>query len=335
MSIKILQPGLFSTIQDEGRIGYQNLGFSSAGAMDIYSLKMAQKLIGNEGPAIEYTMIGPKIQFLQENTFTFIGATSNAKLNNTPIEPQVVYFAQKNDILEIGQISEGARGYITFGHSLNIELVADSFSTHTRSGIGGFKGRALKKDDVISLKYNEQYKVNLGKIVDYQIKSDNTIVHVIKGPQFHSFSEEAVKTFIESEFKISDQSDRMGYRLIGPSVAPLTSADIISEPVALGSIQVPNDGNPIILLNDKQTVGGYTKIATVTQLDLRKLAQLKPGESVKFEWITVEDAFNQLFEFERSFEQILKNITDQPLYHLNSIRNTSKKIATLIKEDNK
>ncbi|MFW3611804.1 biotin-dependent carboxyltransferase family protein [Staphylococcus caprae] len=334
MSIKILQPGLFTTIQDEGRIGYQNLGFSGAGALDQYSLKVAQTLIGNEGPAIEYTVIGPKIHFLSDNTFTIIGGTSNAKLNDKPIDTQAVYEVKQNDVLEIGQISEGARGYLVFGNPLNIEKIADSYSTHTRSGLGGFQGRALKKDDVIPTQSNEYFKENLGKAVDYEALPQDNVIHVIKGPQFNSFSEEAVTTFVESEFKISDQSDRMGYRLNGPSVAPKETADIISEPVALGSIQVPNDGNPIILLNDKQTVGGYTKIATVTQLDLKKLAQLKPGETIHFEWISVEEATQQLQEFEQTFKELIKNVTEQPLFNLDNVRATSKKLASLIKEDN-
>lgn len=333
MSIKILQPGLFSTIQDEGRLGYQDLGFSGAGALDLYSFKMAQKLIGNDGPAIEYTIIGPKVQFLKDNTFTFIGGTSNAKLNGNSIDSQVVYKVQANDVLEIGQITEGARGYLVFGHPLKIEKIAESYSTHTRSGLGGFEGRALKKHDIISTQSNEFYNKNLGKATDYQPLVEDKTIRVIKGPQFNSFSEEAVNTFINSEFKISDQSDRMGYRLVGPSVSPIDTADIISEPVALGSVQVPNDGNPIILLNDKQTVGGYTKIATVTQLDLKKLAQLKPGENIQFEWISTEEAFKQLIEFENDFEQKLKSVTEQPLFNLNNVRNTSKKLATLIKED--
>ncbi|MBC3079266.1 biotin-dependent carboxyltransferase family protein [Staphylococcus capitis] len=333
MSIKILQPGLFSTIQDEGRIGYQDLGFSGAGALDFYSFKMAQKLIGNDGPAIEYTVIGPKVQFLKENTFAFIGGTSNAKLNGNSIDSQVVYKVQTNDVLEIGQVTEGARGYLVFGHPLKIERIAASYSTHTRSGLGGFEGRALKKHDIIPTQSNASYNENLGKATDYKPLVEDNTIHVIKGPQFSSFSEEAVDTFINSEFKVSDQSDRMGYRLVGPSVSPLKTADIISEPVALGSIQVPNDGNPIILLNDKQTVGGYTKIATVTQLDLKKLAQLKPGETIRFEWISTEEAFKQLIEFENDFDQKLKNVSEQPLFNLSNVRNTSKKLASLIKED--
>ncbi|SUM71193.1 urea amidolyase [Staphylococcus saccharolyticus] len=334
MSIKILQPGLFTTIQDQGRIGYESLGFTRAGAIDVYSFRLAQKLIGNDGPAIEYTMIGPSIQFLSDNTFTFIGGISKAKLNGNEIKSQVVYYVHKYDKLEVGQVTKGMRGYLVFGHPLNIEKIANSYSTHVKSGIGGFKGRPLQKNDIITTKFNQKFKDSLGKTIAYQSLPKDNIIHVIKGPQFDAFSEDIISKFTNSEFEISQQSDRMGYRLSGEKVPPKESADIISEPVALGSIQVPNDGNPIILLNDKQTVGGYTKIATVTQIDLKKLAQLKPGETIRFKWITVEEATQQYRQFNTKFEQQLIDLSERPLFNLSNIRNTSKKLATLI-EGNK
>ena len=199
--------------------------------------------------------------------------------------------------------------------------------------MGGFKGRALKKYDVIATQVNHNYKTNLGKTIDFSSIPDNNYIHVIEGPQINEFDEETIAKFVNSDFKISDQSDRMGYRLKGNTEAPKNSADIISEPVALGSIQVPNDGNPIILLNDKQTIGGYTKIATVTQLDLRKLAQMKPGDIIQFKWITVEEASKKLKEFNTKFEQLLKRFDEQPLFNLNQLRHTSNKIAEIIKED--
>lgn len=333
MSIKILKPGLFSTIQDIGRIGYQDLGFSEAGALDYYSLSIAQKLIGNHGPAIEYTLVGPNIEFLTDNTFAIVGGNSEPKLNGNKIDLLTVYHVRNGDQLDIGQITEGARGYIVFGHPLKINKVAQSYSTHVRSGMGGFKGRALKKYDVIATQVNHNYKTNLGKTIDFSSIPDNNYIHVIEGPQINEFDEETIAKFVNSDFKISDQSDRMGYRLKGNTVAPKNSADIISEPVALGSIQVPNDGNPIILLNDKQTIGGYTKIATVTQLDLRKLAQMKPGDIIQFKWITVEEASKKLKEFNTKFEQLLKRFDEHPFFNLNHIRHTSNKIAEIIKED--
>ena len=305
MSIKILKPGLFSTIQDIGRLGYQDLGFSEAGALDYYSLSIAQKLIGNHGPAIEYTLVGPNIEFLTDNTFAIVGGDSEPKLNGNKIDLLTVYHVRNGDQLDIGQITEGARGYIVFGHPLKINKVAQSYSTHVRSGMGGFKGRALKKYDVIATQVNHNYKTNLGKTIDFSSIPDNNYIHVIEGPQINEFDEETIAKFVNSDFKISDQSDRMGYRLKGNTVAPKNSADIISEPVALGSIQ----------------------------LDLRKLAQMKPGDIIQFKWITVEEASKKLKEFNTKFEQLLKRFDEQPLFNLNQLRHTSNKIAEIIKED--
>lgn len=333
MSIKIIKPGLFTTVQDEGRKGYMNLGFSEAGALDKFSYLIAKHLIGNEGPALEFTIVGPSIQFLSDNSFTITGGQFNAKLNGNPIQTQVIYEVHQGDILEIGNAIKGARGYITFGQPLDIPKVANSYATHTRSKMGGFKGRALMKDDVIDTVSLPKYKKYVGRATEINLNYEDNVIHIVEGPQIEAFSEEAKAKLVENEFIISDMSDRMGFRLKGESIPPEESADIISEPVALGSVQVPNDGNPIILLNDKQTVGGYTKIATVTQLGLNKLVQLQPGEAVQFKWISIEDAINESATFNEQFEDELSNIQKQPLYELSMLRQTSKKLANLLKGD--
>ncbi|PTE72588.1 biotin-dependent carboxyltransferase family protein [Staphylococcus devriesei] len=333
MSIKIIKPGLFTTVQDKGRFGYQHLGFSSAGAMDRYSYEVGQALINNQGPSLEYTIIGPTLQFNENNTVVLTGGQFNAKLNKRKVPQNTVIFVSQGDQLEIGNAIEGARGYIFFGQPLDIEQVADSYSTHTRSMVGGFKGRPLKKNDVINIIPNDNFKLNLGKSSAYNAVAEDNIIHIIKGPQAQAFSEEKQRTLVKEEYSISDKSDRMGYRLIGDNIAPENSADIISEPVALGSIQVPNDGNPIILLNDKQTVGGYTKIATVSQLDLRKLAQFKPGDTIQFEWISINDANQELLQFSKEFNELLESIASRPTYNIEWLRPTSNKLARIIEEE--
>ena len=331
MSIKILKPGLFTTVQDIGRKGYMNVGFSEAGALDQHHYQIASHLIGNNGPALEFTIIGPTIQFLQENSFTIAGGRFNATLNGDAIESQIIYGVKPGDILEIGNAITGARGYITFGQPLDIPLIADSYSTHTRSKMGGYKGRSLKKDDVIQTIEHPSYKKNIGRASQINLANKDNVIHIIEGPQIASFSEEAKSKLTENEYVISEMSDRMGFRLKGENIAPEESADIISEPVALGSIQVPNDGNPIILLNDKQTVGGYTKIATVTQLGLSQLVQFQPGESIRFKWISVEDAINESKQFNKQFQEELKKIKSQPLYDMKNMRRTSRKLTNLMK----
>ncbi|HDE8001597.1 TPA: biotin-dependent carboxyltransferase family protein [Staphylococcus aureus] len=335
MSIKILQPGLFSTVQDLGRIGYEHIGFSGAGAMDQFSFKVAQSLINNDGPAIEYTLIGPTIQFNTQNTFVITGGSINASLNNKTISMNSVILAEKGDILKIGAITKGARGYLTFGHSINVPSIAESYATHTRSSIGGFKGRKLLANDLITVKINNDFKENIGKTIHLQddLLPENNIIHILQGPQFEAFSEEARAKIVNHPYLITEQSDRMGYRLEGDSVAPINQADIISEPVALGSVQVPNDGQPIILLNDKQTIGGYTKIATVCKFDLPKLAQMKPKDTIQFKWISFQEAVDKNREQMSLFNEILKSHQKTPIFDTSSLRHTSKKLSTILKGD--
>lgn len=332
MSIKILTPGLFSTIQDKGRIGYQNQGFSTAGALDIYAYRLAQTLINNEGPAIEVTIIGPSIQFSADNTFVITGAQFDATINDEPISHQTVIKAQKGDILKLNSALHGARGYIAFGQPINVPLIANSYATHTRSQIGGYKGRALKKGDVLTIQQNDHYLSQIG--ISARIENENDeqhTIHIIEGPQIEQFSEEVKAKLTSESFEISEKSDRMGFRLQGENIAPTNSADIISEPVALGSIQVPNDGNPIILLNDKQTVGGYTKIATVCAADLSILAQKQPGETIRFQWISVEDAIKTLKQKEKCFSEKRKEIIKNPIFEIKQLRPTASRIKNLLK----
>lgn len=330
MSIKILNPGLFSTVQDLGRIGYQDQGFSTAGALDTYALRIGYTLIGNNGPAIEFTIVGPTIQFLTDNTFVLTGGHFEASLNNQVISSQTVIFVKKGDELKIGSVVDGARGYILFGKPLNIQKVANSYSTHTRSKIGGYKGRALKSNDVITCQQNNMYAERIGLSCPVEAINQQ-VIHIIEGPQIESFSNEAKQKLVNEGFKISEKSDRMGFRLQGEKIAPIESADIISEPVALGSIQVPNDGNPIILLNDKQTVGGYTKIATVCAADLSLIAQKQPNETVKFEWITVEAATEKLHQKERELNEKQNQVLKEPIFDTSQMRKTSTRINKLLK----
>lgn len=330
MSIKILTPGLFSTVQDLGRVGYQDQGFSTAGALDTYALRIGYTLIGNEGPAIEFTIIGPTIQFLNDNTFVLTGGHFEATLNDQAISHQTVIFVEKGDELKIGSVVDGARGYILFGNPLEIPKVANSYSTHTRSKIGGYHGRALKSSDVITCQQNKMYTERIGLSCPVDTVNQE-LIHIIEGPQIERFSDEAKQKLVNENFEISEKSDRMGFRLQGENIAPIESADIISEPLALGSIQVPNDGNPIILLNDKQTVGGYTKIATVCAADLPILAQKKPNETIKFEWITVEAATEKLKQKEQEFNKKQKQVLKSPIFDISQLRMTSNRINKLLK----
>ena len=186
---------------------------------------------------------------------------------------------------------------------------------------------------MIYLKENPSFKQNLGKTTVYNAIPEDNIIHIITGPQIEAFSKESINKLVNMEYKVSEKSDRMGYRLNGEHIPPKTGADIISEPVALGSIQVPNDGNPIILLNDKQTIGGYTKIATVTQLDLNKIAQFKPGDLIRFKWSTIEEATKVQEQYLNHFNHLNAEINTSPTFNMGEMRPTAKKLTKIITEE--
>ncbi|WP_415409208.1 biotin-dependent carboxyltransferase family protein [Staphylococcus agnetis] len=338
MSIKILKPGLFTTIQDLGRFGHQEEGFSPAGVMDRPSFEILNALLNtNNQPSLEITMVGPTIQFLEQNLFAVTGAPFNMKLNGHTIPHQTVIKADQGDILEMGTAHEGVRAYIGFANPLNVPLVEGSAATHTRTSIGGHKGRVLKAKDIIhTMQHNIDYSL-IGRSTDYQSFSPkgNLPIGIMDGPQLNAFSKRTIKEIENLKFTVSDSSDRMGYRLKGPSIKPSESADIISEPVALGSIQVPNDGNPIILLNDRQTVGGYTKIATVIDSDIVDVIQKRPGETIQFEWVTFNEANEILDRKNRKLQHAISQLQKQPKRYLNNIRPTQSKIKSVLKGDSK
>lgn len=329
-----MKPGLFTTIQDLGRMGRQYEGYSPAGVMDRPSYEILNTLLNTEGqPAIEFTMIGPQIQFLQQNLFAITGACFSATLNGQDIPHQTVIRAEKNDVLEIGPAHCGMRGYLGFAEPLDIPLFEGSYATHTRTAIGGFKGRALKANDIITTRPTYIDNQLIGRSSDFLsfTPSRDLPIRIMDGPQLESFSRRTIHEIEQMEFIISESSDRMGYRLKGPSIQPATDADIISEPVALGSIQVPKDGNPIILLNDRQTVGGYTKIATVIASDIVEIVQRQPGEQIKFEWVTFNEASEILSRKNRQLEDAKAQICQYPQRLLSNIRPTQQKIKTVLK----
>lgn len=336
MSIKIMKPGLFTTVQDMGRIGYQFEGYSPAGVMDRPSYEILNTLLETKGqPALEFTMIGPQIKFLGQNLFAITGAQFSATLNGEPIPHQTVIKAEKNDVLDIGPVIHGMRGYIGFAEPLDIPLVEGSYSTHTRTGIGGFKGRALKANDIIPTQPSYIDNRLIGRSSDFSsfTKARHLPIGLMDGPQLESFTRRTIKELEQLEFTISENSDRMGYRLKEASIQPFADADIISEPVALGSVQVPKDGNPIILLNDRQTVGGYTKIGTVIDCDIVDIVQKQPGDKLTFEWITFNEANEILSRKNRKLEEAKAQIRQQPQRFLKYIRPTQQKIKTVLKGD--
>ena len=300
---EVIQPGPLTTVQDMGRYGYQQYGVPVSGAMDNYALRLANLLVGNsEGDAcLEITLLGLQLRVLEDTVVAITGADLSPKLNGESLPMWEAVMVGRGDTLSFPWPKVGCRSYLAVAGGIDVPKVMGSRSTHTRSRIGGFEGRALCAGDRLSSgqAYPQILKRRLPSqyIPEYRNQSE---LRVIMGPQDDHFTEEGIRTFLGSEYTISTKADRMGYRLEGPPIEHKAGADIISDGIPLGAVQVPGDRLPIVVLADRQTTGGYTKIATVITVDINKLAQAKPGDKVKFTQIREEEAYQSLKEYEHT-----------------------------------
>lgn len=333
MGIEIQQSGLYTSVQDFGRVGYQNVGFSVCGAMDKKSLTIANLLVDNkeDEAGLEITLIGPTMKFTEENFIAITGGDLNPKINGEKISMYEAIFVKKNDVLTFENAKIGARAYVAFSGGLDIERVMGSKSTNVKCSLGGYKGRILKDRDFIKFSSPKNYLQNyLSRNLDFSLKKENEVVlRVILGPQDDAFTQKGIATFLSDKFEVTKDFDRMGCRLDGPIIEHKSSADIISDGIVLGSIQVPSHGKPIIMLSDRQTTGGYTKIATVISVDIGKLVQSKTGDKIRFEEISLEKA-QQLYRDEIKEIKKIKNYINRPCVEVLNPRNTSKKIEKLL-----
>jgi biotin-dependent carboxylase-like uncharacterized protein len=293
MAVKIIIAGAFTTVQDTGRYGYRDRGIGVSGVMDNASYRQANYLVGNEnGEAVlEFTFFGATIEFTKETIFALTGADMGAMLNETEIPTHRPILANEGDILTLSMAKSGVRAYLAFAGGIDVPLVLGSRSTNVKCSMGGFEGRTLKAGDILEIGKAvptfEEIKGRVEKPTEY---GGEIVLRVIEGPQVGHFTEKGIETLYGETFTVSDQSDRMGYRLSGKAIEHANGADIVSDGIALGSIQVPANGQPIILLADRQTTGGYAKIACVCLFDIPKLAQARPGDKIHFQKITMYEA---------------------------------------------
>ncbi|WP_035187503.1 biotin-dependent carboxyltransferase family protein [Alteribacter aurantiacus] len=297
--LAVLKPGLLTTVQDLGREGYQQFGLGTSGAMDSYALQVANVLVGNwrDEAALELTAAGPTLRAEEDMVVAFTGANMLPSINGEPVSMWKSYAVFKGDDIRFGSAVNGVRAYMSVRGGVDVPVVMGSKSTAVRANIGGFNGRGLKKNDRLPIGKSEgALTVHTGRkvlsehIPDY---GKSVCVRVVMGPQQEAFEEEALELFLNTDYRVTPESDRMGYRLKGAKPLchrPSVGADIYSDAIAPGAIQVPGDGQPIILLADRQTTGGYTKIATVISVDLWKVAQLPPGGTISFEAVDVKSA---------------------------------------------
>lgn len=302
--IELVSVPSLTTIQDLGRHGYQKFGVPVSGVMDEVSARLANYLVGNEdnAPLLEFVLRGPTIRFHASAVFA-VGGDVDVRLNGIPINPWESYWAKRGDVLEIGTLKSGMYGYIAFSGGIKCEPILGSCSTYLRAKFG----RVLKNGDVLKLGYallpgRESRKLPEEFTPRYTNESE---VRVILGPQEDHFTEKGIETFLSSAYVVTPESDRMGYRLEGPAIEHSErGADIITDAIPLGSIQVPKSGKPIIMLADRQTTGGYAKIGVVARIDVPKVAQTRPGGKLKFRAASVEEAQEALRRRETIMEAI-------------------------------
>lgn len=304
---EVIQPGPLTTVQDLGRFGYQQYGVPTSGALDNYAFRLGNLLVGNEERAasLEITLFGCRLRTLQDIKVAITGADLGATVNGEPATVWESLVLKRGDVLYFSRLNSGCRAYLAIAGGIDVPEVMKSASTYVKAGIGGLDGRPLQKGDSIKAKASAASAAIARIPTEYIPAYESQItLRVVLGPQDDCFTREGIGTFLNSEYIVSIQADRMGYRLEGSRIAHRGESDIISDGIPLGAVQVPGDGLPIILLADRQTTGGYTKIATVIRVDMPKIAQAKPGDRVKFQQVTEEQAIALL----RKYEQQMKTI---------------------------
>ena len=332
MGIRVIKPGMLTTVQDLGRTGYQSQGFSVAGVMDVRSFKIANLLVDNpeNEPVLEFTLIGPTLEFTSDTIIAITGGNFNPTINGEPAPMYTAIYMHRGDILKFGVAQSGARGYVSFSSYLKVPVVMGSRSTNMKSSVGGFKGRKLQADDFILFRIKRRYIPYFlsRKLPADDFTQERVTLRVVMGPQDDVFTKEGIETFLNNEYTVTSEFDRMGCRLDGPYIASKNGSDIISDGICLGSVQVPAHGKPIILLSDRQTTGGYAKIATVASVDIPKLAQCKTDFKVKFEAITVQEAQRLYLKEEHEYDRMRDEI-HKPCKEVLECRITAKRIRSL------
>lgn len=293
MRMNILSAGPLTTIQDEGRFGHMASGFSPNGAMDLRSLRIANILAGNVpgDAALEMTMMGVTASFDCDTVLALTGADMSPLLDGEEIPMYRAIPVSAGSVLQLGMAKSGMRGYLAVSGGFDIPHVMGSFSTNLKVGLGGFAGRKLQNGDEIPLR-TAMNPIFIGKrvTVNPDTYPSEITLRVVPGPQDDYFTEDGKRTFLSTAYTVTDKSDRMGVRLDGSKIESKNGVDILSDGVATGSVQIPASGTPIIMMADRQTTGGYAKIATVISADLPQIAQAKPGTKVRFAAVTQQEA---------------------------------------------
>jgi len=314
-AFEVSDPGILTTIQDLGRYGFSQFGVPPSGALDTFSLRVGNLLVGNreEEACLEVTLMGLKIKAMKEVVIAITGGDLSPTLNGEPLEMWRTHLLLEGDAITFKKVKAGCRAYLAVSRGLVVPKIMGSCSTYRSGNFGGLEGRPLRRGDIL---YTLDIPSSLDKL-GLRFPNDwipslekEALLRIIPGPQDRHFTEKGVQTFCSSSYQVTPQCDRMGVRLEGPKIERRSDVEesIISEGLISGSIQVPGNGKPIIILTELVT-GGYTKIATIISTDLPKVAQLKPGDQVRFKPISIEESHDLLKEQEdrlKNFKEILQ-----------------------------
>ncbi len=303
--LHVVEPGFQTTVQDMGRPRLAEQGISPAGPMDAVALRLGNLIVGNapDADALELTLTGPTLRFDTDAVVALAGAPFDAHVERepnrratarAPLPPWQAVLVPRGSVLRIGPARAGMRAYLCVAGGLAIEPTLGSRATHLMTGLGGLDGRSLRKGDNLPLGGPAR---PLGELSGRRLRRvlrpaypPEAVARVILGPQADRFTDDAVATFLAEPYRVEMDSNRMGVRLAGPRLTHVRGADLLSEGIALGAIQVPNSGQPIILMAERQTTGGYTKIATVISADIGIIGQARPGSHLRFREVSMDEA---------------------------------------------
>jgi antagonist of KipI len=306
--IRVLEPGALTTVQDLGRPGHLRYGIPPSGPIDRAAFVVANRLAGNaDGAAgLECTVLGPRFVAEVPCAIAVTGAAMPLTVNGAEAPAWTTLILESGDVVKLGAARAGVRAYVAFSGGVDVPAVLDSRSTYVRGRLGGLDGRALRKDDRLALFAAPRPTLRRARARARSAFDDEPEIRVVLGPQADRFTDDGLRTFLGSAYEMLPQSDRMGARLRGPRIAHTAGHDILSDGIALGSIQVPGDGQPIALLVDRQSTGGYTKVATVCSFDIGRLGQVKPGRRLRFRAVELGEAQRMLREWRASFDDVLE-----------------------------
>jgi biotin-dependent carboxylase-like uncharacterized protein len=306
--IRVVDPGPLplTSVQDLGRAGQLRYGIPPSGPMHRDAFVLANRLVGNpDGAAgLECALVGPRFEAGVACAVAVTGAEMAVSVNGEPRRRWATIHLRPGDQVKLGPAKTGVRAYVAFSGGIDVPVVLGSRATYVRGRLGGLEGRALARGDVLRL-FEAPLPPRRQVVAPPEIESAaETTLRVVLGPEDDRFTDGGVATFLGQPYEMLQQSDRMGARFDGPRIAHARGHDIVSNGIALGSVQVPGDGQPIVLLVDRQSAGGYTKIATVCSFDIARLAQVKPGRHVRFTAVSVAEAHRLGREHRAAFERL-------------------------------